>query len=100
MRVQASGLEGGEALGDAEELLAHVAQVFEPLSQAEVRQIVGADLGAQEGGELLVLLDKRVLAVGTKDVMAVLDLLQRAVEMAMELLVDVRPDDLRDLVDA
>jgi hypothetical protein len=52
VRVQASGLEGGEAPGDVEELLAHLAQVFEPLPQAEVRQIVRADLVAQEGGDI------------------------------------------------
>ena len=34
--VQALGLEGGEAIGDAEELLAHVAQMVEPLLQTEV----------------------------------------------------------------
>jgi hypothetical protein len=74
-------------------------QVFEPLPQAEVRQIVRADLVAQEGGELLVLLDKRVLPVGTKDVMPVLDLLEGGVEIAMELFGDARAEDLRDLVD-
>src|SRR6202795_1368796 len=98
MRVQASGLEGSEALGDAEELLAHVAQVFEPLPQAEVRKIVRADLVAQEGGELLVLLDERVLPVGAKDVMPVLDLLEGGVELAVQLLAEAGAEDLRDLV--
>src|ERR1700751_4002917 len=98
MRVQASGLEGGEALGDAEELLAHLSQMVEPLAQTEVRQIVRADLIAQEGGELLVLFDKGVLPVGTKDVMPMLDLLERGVQIAMQPVGDARAEDLRDLV--
>ena len=96
--VQALRLEGGEAIGDAEELLAHVGQVIEPLLQAEVGQIVGADLVAQEGGELLVLLDEGVLPVGAKDVMAVLDLLEGGVELAVQLLGDAGAEDLGDLV--
>src|SRR5207245_3974510 len=52
MRVQAAGLEGGEAVGNAEELLAHVAQMFEPLPESEVGQAVAADLMAQDGGNL------------------------------------------------
>src|SRR5579864_7896868 len=99
MRVQASGLEGGETLGDAKELLAHLAQMVEPLPQAEVRQIVRADLVAQESRKLLVLFDKGVLPVGTKDVMAMLDLFKRGVQVAMQPVGDARAEDLRDLVD-
>src|ERR1700740_259045 len=98
MRVQASGLEGGEAPGDAEELLAHLAQMVEPLPQAEVRQIIRADFVTQEGGEFLVLFDKGVLPVGTKDVMAMLDLFKRRVQVAMQPVGDAPAEDFRDLV--
>ncbi|MBK6971630.1 MAG: hypothetical protein IPH26_01255 [Sterolibacteriaceae bacterium] len=98
LRVEAAGLKGGEALGEAEELLARVSQVFEPLPQAEVGQIVRADLVAQEGGELLILLDEGVLPIGAKDVMPVFDLLEGGVELAAQLLGDTRAEDLRDLV--
>ena len=94
MRVQASGLEGGEAPGDAEELLAHLAQMLESFPQAEVGQIVRADLVAQEGRELLVLFDKGMLPVGAKDVMPMLDLLKRGVQIAMQPVGDARAEDL------
>ena len=67
VRVQTAGLKAGEALGDLQETLAHLGQMFQPLSQAEVGQIVRADLIAQEGGELLVLFDKGVFPVGAED---------------------------------
>ena len=86
--VQALRLEGGEAVGDRQELLAHGGQVVQALLQPEIGQIVGADLIAQEGGELLVLLDEGVFEVGAEDVMAVLDLLQRGVEFALQFLGD------------
>jgi len=94
MRVQASGLEGGEAPGDAEELLAHLAQMLEPFPQAEVRQIVRADLVAQESREFFVLFDKGVFPVGTKDVMPMFDLLKRGVQIAMQPVGDARAEDL------
>ncbi|MBK7234294.1 MAG: hypothetical protein IPI02_01225 [Sterolibacteriaceae bacterium] len=72
--------------------------MFEPLPQAEVGQIVRADLVAQEGGELLILLDEGVLPIGAKDVMPVFDLLEGGVELAAQLLGDTRAEDLRDLV--
>jgi hypothetical protein len=74
MDVQALRLEGGEAVGDRQELLAHGGQVFQALLQPEIRQIVGADLIAQEGGEVLVLLHEGVFEIGAEDVMPVLDL--------------------------
>lgn len=99
MRVQASSLERGEAIGDFEELRAHVGQVFKPFSQAEVGQVVRAEFVAQEDGELLVLLEEGVLPVGPQDVVPVLELFEARLELAMQLLGDARAKDLRDLVD-
>ena len=80
--VEALGLETGEAIGDGLESFAHGVEVIEPLLQAEVAQIVGAQFVAQEAGELFVLLEKGVLPVGAEDVMAVLDLIDDGGEFA------------------
>ena len=74
-----------------EKLLAHRSQMLQAFLQPEVGEVVGADLVAQEGGELLVLLDEGVLAVGAEDMMAVLDLLERGVELALELAGEALP---------
>ena len=55
MDVEPLSLATGEAVRDDLKLLAHGVQVVEALLQAEVAQVVGAELVAQEGGELLVL---------------------------------------------
>ena len=44
MNVQALRLEGGEAVGDCQELFAHGGQVVQALLQPEIGQIIGADL--------------------------------------------------------
>ena len=73
--IQALCLERGETIGNRQELLAHGGHMLQSLLQSEIGQIVGADLIAQEGGELFVLLDEGVFEVGAEDVMPVLDLL-------------------------
>ncbi|MFP5233852.1 MAG: hypothetical protein ACLGQX_14690 [Acidobacteriota bacterium] len=65
MHVEALGLEGGQAIRDGEELLSHCGQMLQALLEAEIAQVVGADLIAQEGGKLLVLLDEGVLPVSS-----------------------------------
>ena len=70
----------------------------EAFLQAEVRQVVRADFIAQERGELLVLFDESVLPVRPENVMAVLNLLQRSVELALQLLRDATAKDLGDFV--
>ena len=67
-------LEAGEAVGDRLEGGAYGVEMVEPLLQAKVIEVVGDQLVAQEGRELLVLLQEGVLEVGAEDVMAVLDL--------------------------
>jgi hypothetical protein len=44
VNIQILRLEGGEAVGDRQELLAHGGQVVQAFLQPEVGQIVGADL--------------------------------------------------------
>ena len=83
MDVQALRLESGEAISDRQEFLAHGGQVVQALLQPEIGQIIGTDLIAQEGGELLVLLHEGVLEIGAEDVMPVLDLLQSLVDKSL-----------------
>src|SRR5882724_861107 len=97
MDVQALGLKSGEAVSDRQELLAHGGHMLQTLLQAEIGQIVGADLIAQEGGELFVLLDEGVFEVGPEDMMPVFDLFQGGVEFALQLLGDAAAEDLGDL---
>src|SRR5947208_5088351 len=66
-------LEPGEAAGDGLEPLADGIEMVQSLLEMEIGEVVGDELGAQEGGELFVLLQRRVFEVGAEDVMAVLD---------------------------
>ncbi|MDQ3774650.1 MAG: hypothetical protein M3461_09905 [Pseudomonadota bacterium] len=66
MHIQALRLEGSEAVGDLQELLAHGGQMGKAFPEPEVREIVRADLIAQESRELLVLLDEPVLPNAVK----------------------------------
>jgi hypothetical protein len=84
VHVQTLRLEGGKTVGDLEKLLAHGGQMIEAFPQTEVREVVGADLIAQEGRELLVLLDEPVLPIGAEGVMAVLELLEGGMQLTFE----------------
>ncbi|MGA3028540.1 MAG: hypothetical protein ABSF98_27655 [Bryobacteraceae bacterium] len=52
MDVEALRLETGEVVGDDPEPLGDGIEMIEPLLQAEVAQVVGAEFIAQETGEL------------------------------------------------
>src|SRR5579884_3374677 len=70
----------------------------QPFLEPEVGEVVGAEFVAQEGGELLVLLEEAVFPVGPKDVMARLDLLPGGVELAAQAAGEPGAEDVRDLV--
>ncbi len=53
--VQTLRLKAGEVVCDGLKLFPHVVEVIQPFAETEVAQIVGAQLVAQEAGELLVL---------------------------------------------
>src|ERR1022692_4433134 len=91
MHVQPLGLESGESAGHREELFAHRGEMVQPLLQTEVGQVIGAGLVAQIGRELLVLLDEGVAIVGAEDVMAMLDLLDDRVQLALQFFGDALP---------
>ena len=87
VNVEPLGLVRGEAAGDDLEFLPNGLEMIQALLQTEVLEIVGAELVAQEGRELLVLLQEGVLEVGAKDMMAMLDLVDDGGELAGDLAV-------------
>jgi len=72
--------------------------VFESFLQAEVAQVIGTELVAEEARELLVLFEEGVFPIGTEDVMAMLDLFDDRCEFARQSLVQADPKDLADAV--
>ena len=64
--------------------LADGVEIVQSLFEAEVVEVVGAELVAQERCELFVLLQEGVLEVGAEDVMAMLDLIDDGGELAAQ----------------
>src|SRR6202162_2116846 len=96
--VEPLRLETGEAAGDDLEPLADGIEMVQSLLETEIGEVVGDQLVAQEGGELFVLLKKRVCEVGAEDVMAVLDAIDDGGQLAVHCAVQARAKDLGDLV--
>src|SRR5438309_10665818 len=98
MDVECRSLQGGEAVQHAQEATAYGGQMLQSFLQAEVAEVVGADLGAQEGQELLILLDEGVLPVSAEDMVPMLDLLQGRVKLAAQAASDANAEDLREVI--
>ena len=98
MDVEALGLEAGESVSDDLEAFAHGVEMVESLFEAEVAQIIGADLVAQKARELFVLLEKGILPVSAKDVVAVLDLIDYRGEFPVQPFVQADAENLADAV--
>src|ERR1700733_12144340 len=96
MDIEALSLETGETVGDDLESFPHGVEMIEPFLQAEVAQVIGAKLVAEEAGELLVLFEEGVLPVGAEDVMAMLDLIDERGKFPMQLFVQTHAEDLAD----
>jgi hypothetical protein len=60
VNVEALRLEAGKAIGDGLEFRPHRIEMVEALLEAEIGEVVGAQFVAQEGRELLVLLEKGI----------------------------------------
>src|SRR6267378_1608321 len=73
-------------------------EMVQSLLEMEIGEVVGDQLVAQEGGELFVLLQKRVFEIGAEDVMAVLDAIDDGGQLAVHGAVQARAKDLGDLV--
>src|ERR1700720_4731208 len=91
-------LEAGKAVGDGLETLADGIEMVQSLFEAEVGEVVGDQLVAQEGGKLFVLLQEGVLEVGAEDMMAVLDAVDDGGQLAAHPAVQTGAEDLSDFV--
>jgi len=80
--VETLGLETGAAIGDRLESFSHGVEMIQPFLQAEVAQVVGAQLVAQIRGELLILLEEGMLPPGAENMVAVLDLINHGGQFA------------------
>src|SRR6202048_1627053 len=96
--VEPLRLEAGKAIGDRLERRANSVEMVEPLAQAEVAEVVGDDLVAQEGREFFVLLEEAALEVGAEDMVAVLDAVDDGGELAAHPAIDPGAEDRGDLV--
>ena len=66
--------------------------------ETEVVEIVGAQFVAQKRGELLVLLQERVLEIGAKDMVTMLDLIDDGGKLAGQPTMQALTEDRGDLV--
>src|SRR5215813_1415971 len=98
VNVEPLGLEPGEPADDALELVADLIQMVEPLSEAKIVEIVGAEFIAQVHRELLILPENSIAEVGAEHVMAVLDLIDDGEELAAVVAPKARAEQLGDLV--
>jgi hypothetical protein len=98
MDVEPLRLEAGEAAGDVLESLAHGIEMIQTLPELEIGEVVGDQLVAQEGGELLVLFEEGVPEVGTEDMMTMLDAVDDGGELAAHPAVEACAEDFGDLV--
>ena len=98
MDVEPLRLGSGETVGDGEELLAHRPEVLEPLFQLKVREVIGAELVAQEHGELLVLPEEGMLAIDPEDMMSLRHLLEDGVQLPLVPPGQAQAEELGDLV--
>ena len=98
MDVEPLRLIAGETAGDALKRLADRVQMVQSFAQAEVGEVVGAELVAQKRRELFILLEEGVLEVGAEDMMAMLDLIDDGGELAAHPAVKAGSEDRGNLV--
>ena len=98
MNIEPLCLESSKAASDGLEALADRVEMVQSLLEAEIGEVVGDQLVAEEGRELFVLLQEGVLEVGTEDMMAVPDAIDDGGELALHSAVHARAEDLGDLV--
>jgi len=72
--------------------------MMESFLQAEVAQVIGAKLVAEEAGELLVLFEESVLPVGAENVMTMVDLIDHRGQFPPQAFVQAGAEDLADAV--
>jgi hypothetical protein len=92
VHVQGLGLKGGEPVSDGGQRGAHGVEVLQALVQPEIPEVVAQGFHPQEGRELLLHPQDSVLRVAAQHVMAVLDLLEDAAQLAAQALVEAEPE--------
>jgi hypothetical protein len=98
MNIEPLCLEGSKAASDGLEALADRVEMVQSFLEAEIGEVVGDQLVAEEGRELFVLLQEGVLEVGAEDMMTVLDAIDDGGELALHPTAHVRAKDLGDPV--
>jgi hypothetical protein len=98
MDVEPLGLEAGEAADNGLELVTHLVEMLQALSQTEVVEVVRAELVAQKHQELLVLSENSVAEIDTEHMMAMRDLIDDSEKLAPVLAVQAGDEDLGNLV--
>jgi len=96
--IQGLCFEAVKAVRHDGELLTQTVQIFQPLVEAEVLHAVYANLHPQEGAELLVHAAHQILTVDAEYMVAVVQLVQDAVQFAAQSAVDAHSEDQGDLV--
>jgi hypothetical protein len=76
--------------------LFHLGQTLQRLFEVKVRKVVAAGFNPEERAELLVVLDEGMLAVCPEYVMALLDAIERRMELAVEASGHAVPEELGD----
>lgn len=76
--------------------LFHLGQTLQRLFEVKVRKVVAAGFNPEERAELLVLLDEGMLAICPEYVMALLDAIERRMELAVEASRKARAEELGD----
>src|SRR6478609_8160564 len=94
VNVEPLRLEAGEAASDGLEGLAHGVEMVQAFLETKVGEVVGTQFIAQERRELLVLLEEGVLEVSPVDMMAVLDTIDHARELAAVATMQAGAEDL------
>src|SRR5258708_10586641 len=72
--------------------------MIESFFKPEVREIVGAELVSEEGAKLFVLPEEGVFKIHPEDVVAMLDLFERSVQLPFELLGDAAAKNFGDFM--
>ena len=94
MDVEHGCLKGSKPVIHRMEGLFHLGETLQRLFEVKVGQVVAAGFNPEERTELLVLLDEGMLAIGPEYVMALLDAIERRMELAVEASRHAVPEEL------
>ena len=96
MDVEGGCLKAGKPVIHRMEGLLHLRQLIQSLFEVKVSKVVAAGFNPEERPELLVLFDKRMVAIGSEYVMALLDAIKGSMELPVKASGHAVPKELRD----